>query len=234
MHDDFYFIESQEESETDGRDDTTHRLPFSPKPRLPVPTLAHSPARRSLTPIRNLGNSPIKQTPKSKLRHENSQILFTAIESSPVAEADQDSQLLTERQKEVKEAQQRLTASLFPTIRSSPTPRPSSRRTNAADNIVSSIMLSSEADDERPTTPTLPAPHGPMDEFLGSSPTPASVPRRKTPRRSREASTPRPQLAGLREVEEPPSSPPQVECGEVVVVSSVGSEEATGEELYET
>ena len=66
-----------------------------------------------------------KRTPKSskggstpRIRHDDSQVHFAAVESSPLARGA-ESQVLTDRQREVRE-RQRETATLFPEIRSSP------------------------------------------------------------------------------------------------------------------
>jgi len=60
----------------------------------------------------------MKPQMKAPLRHDDSQIEFARIESSPVPE--EDSQLLTDRQKDVAERQRRDAAAMFPDIQSSP------------------------------------------------------------------------------------------------------------------
>ncbi|EEY21056.1 conserved hypothetical protein [Verticillium alfalfae VaMs.102] len=83
-----------------------------------------SPARLNLaakqlsssTPKRT--RSSARSTPKSRLRHDDSQLHFTPVESSPLAGA-QESQILTERQQEVRE-RQKDAAAIFPGLRSSP------------------------------------------------------------------------------------------------------------------
>jgi hypothetical protein len=134
-------------------------------------------------------------TPRSKLRHENSQIHFEAINSSPLV--DQESQLLTERQREVAE-RQRLNAPMFSDI-SSPA------RKRAIE--ISSDPLNSDVPDERPSTPILqPA----LDDDLpGSSPTVASVSRRQS--LSRRVPPKEIAYGPWRDDEDIPSSPPRVE-----------------------
>jgi hypothetical protein len=111
-----------------------------------------------------------RQTPKIRLRHDNSQIQFEPITSSPTNPFNQDSQVLTERQKEMIE-RQRLAGGLFADL-GAPSPQRDIPR--------SPMEIHSDAPslDELPsrrsrTTPlkTLAA-MGPMDAFLGSSPTP--------------------------------------------------------------
>jgi hypothetical protein len=111
-----------------------------------------------------------RQTPKIRLRHDNSQIQFEPITSSPTNPFNQESQVLTERQKEMIE-RQRLAGGLFANL-GAPSPQRDISR--------SPMEIHSDAPsvDELPsrrsrTTPlkTLAA-MGPMDAFLGSSPTP--------------------------------------------------------------
>lgn len=84
-------------------------------------------ATKSSPLIRTLASpSPAKRahrrstslTPKPRLRHDDSQIQFAPIDSSPLP-PDDESQHLTEHQKEVK-ARQHLNAQLFPDLSSSP------------------------------------------------------------------------------------------------------------------
>ncbi|KAH6681074.1 Rap1-interacting factor 1 N terminal-domain-containing protein, partial [Plectosphaerella plurivora] len=61
--------------------------------------------------------SSARSTPTSRLRHDNSQLQFVPVESSPLANQE-ESQNLTERQKEVR-TRQKQTANIYP-VRSSP------------------------------------------------------------------------------------------------------------------
>ncbi|RAL63296.1 hypothetical protein DID88_004372 [Monilinia fructigena] len=120
-----------------------------------------------------------KKNSVAKLRHDNSQIQFEAIAgSSPLSEATYDSQLLTERQKEVRERQVEV-AAMFPDIRSSP--RLSSRPTpKNIDNEIelpphlssSKLCLDTLANSKRQSTPDTQVIEN-QDTFLASSPTPA-------------------------------------------------------------
>ncbi|KAI8935350.1 hypothetical protein NX059_007935 [Plenodomus lindquistii] len=114
---------------------------------------------------------PTRNTPKVRLRHDDSQIKFEAIVSSPSNPFDdQQSQVLTERQRDMVDRQM-LTTGLFANM---------GARSPLPDDIVSPMEIHSDApsaDDyvSRPsrTTPRKAlAAMGPMDAFLGSSPTP--------------------------------------------------------------
>lgn len=127
------------------------------------------------------------RTPKPKLRHEDSQVQFAAIESSPAA-VTQDSQLLTERQKETRE-RQREQAALFPELRSSP-----SAATKKAKSMVQHQALPSESPGvHRASTPEQ---DGGFDDYLTSTP---------TPRRGQPVMLPEQD----QEMADPPSSPPE-------------------------
>jgi hypothetical protein len=112
----------------------------------------------------------LKTAPKSKLRHEDSQVDFTAVESSsPVA---MESQLLTEHQREVKSRQQFETAPLYPEFSSSPGPR---RRASKTGLPFLDFSSQQAVMDTGYATPTLHDEHGPMDEYITSSPTPKAT-----------------------------------------------------------
>lgn len=129
--------------------------------------ISSSPQREKST---NRRQPAAKGAPKSKLRHNDSQVEFTAVESSsPVA---MESQLLTEHQREVRSRQQFEVAPLYPEFSSSPGPR---RRASK-----SGLPLLDFSSQQGPTengyaTPTLNDDHGPMDEYITSSPTPKAA-----------------------------------------------------------
>ncbi|EUC36782.1 hypothetical protein COCCADRAFT_87285 [Bipolaris zeicola 26-R-13] len=114
--------------------------------------------------------TPARGTPKARLRHDNSQIQFEPIVSSPSNPFDQESQLLTEHQKEMVDRQRHSTG-LFANI-SALSPRPDE------------VPLPMEIDSDALTADDLPdhsvqatplktlAAMGPMDAYLGYSPTP--------------------------------------------------------------
>lgn len=134
-----------------------------------------------------------KTTPIAKLRHDNSQIHFAAIESSPMAEDNLDLQVLTDRQKEVKERQER-EATLFPEIRSSPKVAPVITQYRLPSLSLNATEAPSKPHVEDSTSPSFP-PDAMMNDFLGSSPTPSSS-RKKTEEPV--------------EDDGPPSSPPMI------------------------
>ncbi|CAD6590030.1 MAG: hypothetical protein ASARMPRED_004531 [Alectoria sarmentosa] len=114
----------------------------------------------------------VKTTPKARLRHDDSQIQFAAIESSPLQPEPLQSQYLTDRQREVKERQVREAAAMFPEIGSST--RSSSRPTDyILPKLVFKSTQNSKSARDEDTSPTY-LPGALMNEFLGSSPTPSS------------------------------------------------------------
>lgn len=174
-----------------------NHLPFiSPARFQPTPLSRSSASGRSGTPgsakalVRENGTplsrkKPKGRTPKAKLRHEDSQVQFAAIESSPFLAA-QETQLLTDRQKETRE-RQRETAAMFPAVRSSPTETTKKARST------NSQLPSASIDSYRASTPE----HGGgFDDCLTSTPTP----RRGQPMSLAEQD---------QEMTDPPSSPPE-------------------------
>ena len=116
-----------------------------------------------------------KTPPKAKLRHNDSQIQFAAIDSSPVEPHDLDSQRLTDRQKEVKERQNRDAATLFSHMNSSPL-----RRTSKVAVALPRLSLSQAEPnlfndgDEDDSSFVFPSADLLSEENLGSSPTPST------------------------------------------------------------
>jgi hypothetical protein len=200
----FHFVETQEDDEDIGQRASVSLAKKSPiqvqPPRTAKPenfaALRSSPSVAAAIP-----KSPqsvrlgIKTTPKARLRHEDSQIRFAAIESSPLAPEAVESQYLTDRQKEVKERQGRDVAAMFPEIRSSPRSASRPVEYSLPKLVFKSTQnqpLESAADDEN--SPMFP-PDILMNDFLGSSPTPSS---------SKKGSN------NLQSDDGPPSSPPFV------------------------
>ena len=105
-----------------------------------------------------------------RLRHDNSQIQFEAIVSSPSNPFVQDSQILTERQKEMVE-RQRLTGGLFANMGG---PSPQRDAPPSPLELPSDIQSTDDLHTRNARTTPLKtlAKVGPMDVFLGSSPTP--------------------------------------------------------------
>jgi Rap1-interacting factor 1 N terminal len=120
--------------------------------------------------------TPTKAGFKGRLRHDDSQVNFVSIDSSPLPGADVESQSLTARQKEVRERQGREAALLFPDLRPSP-PR---KIEVCKSEILSSSFAIDEAEEDLyeladPATPTLPSQQNmTYEEATRSSPTPRS------------------------------------------------------------
>ncbi|KAI9729588.1 MAG: hypothetical protein M1834_006784 [Cirrosporium novae-zelandiae] len=164
--------------------------------RSPKPIIAHNlvPPRNNIqdsslfteqspTP-RSSANEHLSRTPTRHLRHDNSQLQFTAIESSPLNSEGEDRRLLTDRQKEVRERQNIETAAMFPDLSSSPRQRPQSSQARSS----SLLRFGSNSKPARPSifdipsSPALPpVKDGPMNDFIPSSPTPRSSSKKSGP-----------------------------------------------------
>lgn len=145
------------------------------------------PVNRTLSLKRSRGETPEGSRRKSKkrdvtprMRHDDSQIQFEAIpSSSPAMDRVVDSQLLTEKQKEVRERQQ-ADAGMFPDLRSSPRPKgrlPESEDAEAElprhrSSSVSSKLREKISQADRETTPTVIIPSDDDNGYVQSSPTP--------------------------------------------------------------
>ncbi|OWP04417.1 hypothetical protein B2J93_4422 [Marssonina coronariae] len=154
---------------------------------------------RSMSMKRSRESTPSCNTRKSRkldvtprLRHDDSQIQFEAVDSSP-ADRVVDSRLLTDKQKETKE-RQAVEQAMFPDLRSTPIPAESSAQTESEMELPthrsSSQLRTRRPEFDRETTPILTIPSD-DDGFVASSPTP------KRPTRG--------ELVAL----DPPSSPPE-------------------------
>ncbi|KAL9084947.1 MAG: hypothetical protein Q9165_007813 [Trypethelium subeluteriae] len=173
------------------------------------------------TPATRRIRSPVRPTPKARLKHDDSQIEFAVIESSPTNYEAMESQLLTEHQKEVRSQQQAEAAAMFPDIRSGMVSRAKQTRELAINNTVTDI--------EEPATPSPQL--EPMDDYLSSSPTPGSAAKRDLIMRDDIPSSfveDRRVSHDDSEEEEPPSSPPESmgESDETCVRDSVQDEQA--------
>lgn len=123
---------------------------------------------------RTIANRVSKTPPKARLRHNDSQIHFAPIDSSPLSFDDTDSQLLTDHQKEIKERQTH-DAAIFPKLGSSPQSN-SRKRDQGLPRLNLGVSGQSRGAMEPvdQTSPILPIIDGNLEEFLGSSPTPRS------------------------------------------------------------
>lgn len=126
---------------------------------------------------------PPKTTPKARLRHDDSQIQFAAIESSPLASEIPDSQLLTDRQREVRERQNLEAGVMFPDLRSTPKRRIRERGEVSPKLILKGTQVSRTELDLDDNCPMLPVVDEILDDVFGSSPTPRSG-RRSSDQRS--------------------------------------------------
>lgn len=151
--------------EISGSQDNGNHLPFISPMSVQHASAPHQmTSRRSATPgstarqatISSVRRKSKGRTPKTKLRHEDSQMQFAVVDSSPVP-TPQESQLLTDRQKEVRE-RQRDTAAMFPALRSSPT-----NTTKKAQQLIAPSASLRAATPEN---------EGGFDDCLTSTPTP--------------------------------------------------------------
>lgn len=145
----------------------------------PLPQVRRQASPMGLVEVLNSGSRkrPFQGTPENKrrkvakknltpkLRHDDSQVQFAAIDSSPLANAVIDSQLLTERQREVKE-RQRETGAIFANLGVSPKFNPSPGTSDF-------LSATKQISPDDPSTPDLPLrDKGGFDGYITSSPTP--------------------------------------------------------------
>lgn len=164
-----------------------------------------------------------KQT-KTKLRHDDSQIDFAPIESSSPQATPDESQLLTERQREVK-ARQRGDAQMFPDISSSPNAQRHARQGGVAKRLNFTPDVARDQEGEIVTaTPPAPVDGNPMSDDLPSSPTPRAATGEKANK----------DVENYSDVEDdnetivdPPSSPPQREASPAKTLPGVGPDDTT-------
>lgn len=106
-------------------------------------------------------------TAKPRSRHDDSQVNFVPIESSPTSLQGLESQYMTAHQKDVRDRQRSEPAVVFPDLRSSP--RPQSKSQNHGD---CEFARKAAALGECPSTPTLPANQDHAEREIQASPTP--------------------------------------------------------------
>ncbi|WPG98242.1 Hypothetical protein R9X50_00103000 [Acrodontium crateriforme] len=152
------------------------------------------------SPVRPATRRPSHSTPKARLRHEDSQIEFAPIDSSPVR-VDNESQHLTEHQKEVA-GRQLENVHLFPDLSS-----PMAQSTALPGHFSRRLSFHSDktADEENDRTPTsAPDRNGNiMSDDVLSSPTPSSKGGGSGP-----IEVEKTQDLIDEEMQDPPSSPP--------------------------
>ncbi|KAH0489284.1 hypothetical protein TgHK011_009723 [Trichoderma gracile] len=150
--------------------------------------------RRKEDPLDTSRTKSTKRTGTPKLRHDNSQVMFTLVPSSSPPPAD-ESQHLTERQKEIRE-RQREAEHIYSDMRTSSSPPPEDespkpaeapvpteshagettpRRTASFDNLVSSTptprrgQLMQVDDNDPPSSPPVPRPYPLLSEIKSRS-----------------------------------------------------------------
>ncbi|KAJ9606127.1 hypothetical protein H2200_009088 [Cladophialophora chaetospira] len=143
----------------------------------------------------------------TKQRHDDSQVSFVPIESSPLGEPE--SQSLTAHQKEVRDRQRSEPAVVFADLRSSPRPRSSSV---SHGDCGFGRKVASQA--ERPATPTLPTNDDQGETEIMASPTPRAR-HIATQITDIEVPSSPPSMTGNNERNELESSPPQAAPPEV-------------------
>lgn len=158
--------------------------------------------RPTSSPATSATKRPLHDTPRLRLRHDDSQVLFAPIDSSP-ARYD-DSQMLTERQKEVKVKQQD-NAQMFPDLSSSPIVKPNSSARSIQKRLdFTSDNISADGSEGAGTPMALPDAEGLMSDDIPSSPTPST----------KDAESAQIEMdedldTDVDEPQDPPSSPPQ-------------------------
>lgn len=207
-----FFVESQEEIQLPQLQSTKSSKRSTPRPSSrpssrpnSQPASAHrnsSPAvkvsghvskKRSLdvTPHERLAKVQKRNKTTPKLRHDDSQIQFAAVEeSSPVLQENLESQALTDRQKEVRERQKE-TAVVFKEIRSSP-----SRKTKPSSRPSSARRSSPQSQLPAIRRAATPEPTRSLEDYVSSTP---------TPRRGLATALPYQDS----DMADPPSSPPE-------------------------
>lgn len=140
--------------------------------KTPDPVKRRSPTKRRASATPEVKSSGFNLRPKAgvpRLRHDDSQIQFAAVDSSPqlnLIHEEMESQLLTERQKEVRERQKE-NAALFPELRSSP-----ATRTRSSARLAARSREGSPTVAQTPQAGTPRNPGGRFTEFVSGTPTP--------------------------------------------------------------
>lgn len=131
------------------------------------------PNRPASSPVAAVAHSAAKSPPKTRLRHDNSQIQFVSIESSPIN--NQDSQMLTEHQKEV-QARQHEENRIFADLSSSPIVKSQTGGKGIVKRLdFGSGRIGTDDNDHAGTPQALPDMDVPMSDDIPSSPTPSST-----------------------------------------------------------
>lgn len=180
--------------------------PASRSPYFAIRRSMLSPNASASSPIRKTAVKSASSTPKPRLRHDDSQMQFAPIDSSPLPQAD-GSQLLTEHQKEI-QVRQHEDARMFAGLSSSPTAHSPALPKAVFKRLNFNAVASSAAKLEAPATPKgLTEGNSLMSDDLPWSPTPSSA------KEVMPAATVGDDVVQPEEhaIEDPPSSPPQAD-----------------------
>ena len=224
----FNFIESQENEpeailsmkDSDGaerRSDTDVQRNVTPRKLTEAVPKILSRGTRS-TPMSAERKAEAKSTPTRRLRHDDSQIQFAAIDSSPLGSDALDSQLLTDRQKEVTERQRLEAAAMFPSLGSRPPARGRDSEGALPRLFLSADRRSHEnVDADETASPTLPPVDALMNDFIPSSPSSRSS-QKRSDAKVNDIEPPSSPLAvrvqaDALSLDGPPSSPPRMHQG---------------------
>lgn len=133
-----------------------------------------------------LGTGPSKPSPKTtpkaraRPRHDDSQMHFAVIESSPLVPEAVDSQLLTNHQKEVRERQQFEAGIMFPDLRTTPKIRVREQGDISPKLILKGTQATRSESNAVDGCTVLPPADDISDDVFESSPTPRSSMRRNS------------------------------------------------------
>lgn len=169
----FKYVESENEGTDREVEQTSHKAAQSVSEGGAEQLLNYHPGDTSRPPSTRVLHQGCRSTPRSRLRHNDSQIQFAAVESSPLMASILESQHLTGHQRDVREQQNEGAAAMFPDIRSSP------RRSRSAERPPELVLHRKQAfsqpfDADAEPSPTFPPNDSTLIDFLGSSPTPRS------------------------------------------------------------
>lgn len=202
----------QPESPSIVHNDLVHEVGRVPS-TAPTARSTHFPARSAdqtgkshSSPATGTTKTSVRSATKARLRHDDSQVRFASIESSPVHY--EDSQTLTERQREVK-ARQRGDAQMFPDLSSSPVAKSSAsaRSVQKRLDFTSSDSNHAGAGEDAGTPLASQEADGHLSDDLPSSPTPSSTKDVESARMDIGADDD----TGVEDACDPPSSPPEQE-----------------------
>ncbi|KAF1813434.1 hypothetical protein P152DRAFT_513662 [Eremomyces bilateralis CBS 781.70] len=229
IHTQSYFF-----TEEDEKENATMPVAWPKSPLLrSTQSVPLSPSRRTNFPVDHTTQlSSVRRDPELRFptRHDDSQVMFTSIEPSENP-ADtpfvMESQLLTERQKEVRDRQAQDKA-MFSDLRSELEPSSVRKPATEPESKQSSNQFLHYSRQTRLTTPpVLQSRHSrSMEHYLSSSPTPGSAMKRREAMRHQSHEDPDFD-------EDIPSSPPEVEDPELERIMEVIPAETDGNNLEE-